>query len=143
MPEAERTCADCDAPMQRIGEEITERARVIRAKLVVKRYVRPKYACPEGHGLITASLPDGVIARSKYEASVYGHVVAAKYQDHLPLNRLARIFGRYGAPLPKQTMWDLLARTAELAVRSSEVVRSDLSGIIEGDNDSLDPGGTE
>ncbi|MEM6944549.1 MAG: IS66 family transposase [Pseudomonadota bacterium] len=115
VPEAERTCADCGAPMKRIGEEITERAHVIPARLVVKRYVRPKYACPEGHGVRTASLPDGVIAGGKYEASVYGHVVAAKYQDHLPLHRLAGIFGRYGAPLPKQTMWDLLARTAEQA----------------------------
>ncbi|MEM6673750.1 MAG: transposase, partial [Planctomycetota bacterium] len=117
VPEAERCCAECNAQMQRIGEEITERAHVIPAKLVVKRYVRPKYGCPEGHAVATAALPDGVVAGGKYEASVYGHVVAAKYQDHLPLNRLEGIFRRYGAPLPKQTMWDLLARVDELVAQ--------------------------
>ena len=85
--EADRLCTCCGKPMKRIGEEVTERGHMIPARLMVKRYVRPKYACPDGHEMTTASLPDGVIEGGKYEASVYAHIATAKYADHLPLHR--------------------------------------------------------
>ena len=117
VPEAERCCAECGEGMKPIGEDVTERAHIVPAKLVVKRYVRAKYACPKGHGVKTAPMPEGVVDGGKYEASVYGHVVASKYADHLPLNRLEGIFKRYGAPISKQTMWDLLVRVDELVAK--------------------------
>ncbi len=117
VAESERRCGCCGKPMKRIGEEVTERGHCIPARLVVKRYVRPKYACPDGHGVKTAALPDGVIDGGKYEASVYAHIATAKYADHLPLHRLEGIFKRYGEHLPKQSMWDMLVRTDELAAK--------------------------
>jgi transposase len=114
---AERECTGCGKPMKRIGEEVTERGHIIPARLVVKRYVRPKYACPNGHGVKTADLPDGVIDGGKYEASVYAHVATAKYNDHLPLHRLQGIFKRYGEPIAKQSMWDMLVRVDELVAQ--------------------------
>ena len=116
VAEADRQCS-CGKPMQRIGEEVTERGHVIPAQLVVKRYVRPKYACPEGHGVTTASLPDGVVDGGKYEASVYAHVATAKYCDHMPLHRLQGIFKRHGVSIPKQSMWDMLVRVDELVAQ--------------------------
>ena len=114
VPEDERGCSACGKALKRIGEEVTERGHVVPARLVVKRYVRPKYACPDGHAVKTAALPDGVIDGGKYEASVYAHVATAKYSDHLPLHRLEGIFKRYGAQLSKQSMWDMLVRVDEL-----------------------------
>jgi transposase len=116
VPEAERTC-DCGKEMQRIGEDITERGHCIPARVVVKRYVRSKYACPDGHGVKTAGLPDGVIDGGKYEASVYAHVATSKYADHLPLHRLEGIFKRHGVHLPKQSMWDMLVRVDEIVAQ--------------------------
>jgi len=117
VAETERSCDSCGKQMKRIGEDVTERGHCIPARLVVKRYVRPKYACPEGHGVKTARLPDGVIDGGKYEASVYAHVATAKYADHLPLHRLEGIFKRYGVHLPKQSMWDMLVRVDELVAQ--------------------------
>jgi len=117
VAEADRVCDCCGKPLKRIGEEVTERGHCVPARIVVKRYVRPKYACPEGHGVKTASLPDGVIDGGKYEASVYAHVATSKYADHLPLHRLEGIFKRFGVHLPKQSMWDMLVRVDELVAQ--------------------------
>jgi len=117
VAEADRVCACCGKPMKRIGEDVTERGHCIPARVVVKRYVRAKYACPDGHGIVTAPLPDGVIDGGKYEASVYAHVATAKYSDHLPLHRLEGIFKCYVVHLPKQTMWDMLVRVDEIVAQ--------------------------
>ena len=117
VPEAERSCDRCGKDLRRIGEEITERGHIVPARVVVRRYVRPKYGCPDGHAVKTAALPDGVIDGGKYEASVYAHVVASKYSDHVPLNRLEGMLKRRGVHLPKQTMWDMLVRVDELVAQ--------------------------
>lgn len=116
LDEAERTCS-CGEVMAPIGVEVTERGRFVPAKLEVDRFERTKYACRHGHGVKTAELPDGVIDGGKYDASVYAHIAVAKYQDHLPLNRLESVFKRYGFKLPKQTMWDMLVRVDELVAQ--------------------------
>ncbi|MEN8184801.1 MAG: IS66 family transposase [Myxococcota bacterium] len=115
VPETERLCECCGEAMHLIGTEVTERAHIIPAQVVVKRYCRNKYACPHGHSLKTAPLPDGVVDKGKYEASVYAHVITSKYGDHQPLHRLQSMFRRQGVHLPKQSMWDLLVRFDELA----------------------------
>lgn len=117
VPEDERTCSCCGKPMVAIGEDVSERGHITPARMSVNRYVRKKYACPDGHGVITAPAPDGVVEGTKYEASVYAHVVTAKYCDHVPLNRLSGIFKRQGLNLPKQTIWDMLSRMDDLVAQ--------------------------
>lgn len=113
VSEDERVCPDCGGPMHAIGEDVAERGHVIPSQLVVHRYVKKKYACPAGHAVKTAAMPEGVVARGKYEASVYAFVAATKYADHQPLHRMEGIFKRYGWRIPKQTMWDLLVALDE------------------------------
>ena len=110
LPEADRICPDCGDVLKHIGIDATERGHIIPARMCVKRYERHKYACSKGHAVKVAPLPDGVVDRGKYEASVYAFVATSKYSDHLPLNRIQQIFKRYGTHLPRQTMWDLLVR---------------------------------
>ena len=117
VAESDRTCECCGKPMKCIGEEVTERGHFVPSRVIVKRYVRAKYACPDGHAVTTADLPDGVIDGGKYEASVYAHIATAKYADHLPLHRLEGIFKRNGVHLPKQSMWDMLVRVDELVAQ--------------------------
>lgn len=114
VPEHERICPDCGKPMRAIGADTSERGHIVPARIVVRRYVRAKYACPDGHGVKTAPAPEGVIDGAKYEASVYAHVAVAKYADHQPLHRLEGMFKRHGVHLPKQTMWDMLVTLDEL-----------------------------
>jgi len=117
VPEADLLCPCCGKQIKCIGEEITERGHCIPARIVVKQYVRTKYACPDGHAVKTAELPDSVIDGGKYEASVYAHIATSKYADHLPLHRLEGIFKRHGVHISKQSMWDMLVRTDELVAQ--------------------------
>ena len=117
VAEADLLCPCCGKLMKRIGEDVTERGHCIPARIVVKQYVRTKYACPDGHAVKTAELPDGVIDGGKYEASVYAHIATSKYADHLPLHRLEGIFKRHGVHISKQSMWDMLVRTDELVAQ--------------------------
>lgn len=114
VPESERICPDCGKPMHTIGADTSERGHIVPARIVVRRYVRAKYACPDGHVVKTAPAPEGVIDGAKYEASVYAHIAVAKYGDHLPLHRLEGMLKRHGLHLPKQTMWDMMVTLDEL-----------------------------
>jgi transposase len=117
LPDGERVCQCCGKTLVLIGEDVSERGHVIPAQFVVRRYVRKKYACPDGHTVKTAPMPEGVIAGAKYEGSVHAYLATAKYSDHLPLHRLEGIFKRQGLHLPKQTMWDMLVRLDELVAQ--------------------------
>lgn len=117
LEEDERGCPTCGKDLCLIGEDVSERGHFVPAKIIVRRYVKKKYACPDGHTVRTAAAPPALIERCKYEPSVYAHIATAKYCDHLPLHRLAGIFKRHGVHLPKQTMWDMLCRVDELVAR--------------------------
>ena len=113
----ERACPRCGKEMREIGEDVSERGHFVPAKIVVRRYVRKKYACPDGHAVRAAQAPAALIDRCKYEPSVYAHVATAKYCDHIPLHRLSGMFKRHGVHLPKQTMWDMLVKVDELVAQ--------------------------
>ena len=117
LPEADRICECCGKTMVAIGADISERGKIIPAKILVCRFHQMKYACPDGHGVKSAPLPENVVDGGKYDASVYAHIATLKYSDHLPLNRINVIFGRYGIHMPKSTMWDLLVRLDELVAQ--------------------------
>lgn len=117
LPEDERVCSCCSSELRCIGEDVSERGGIKPAEMFVNRYHRKKYACPHGHEVKSAKLPAGVIDSGKYEASVYAHIAVAKYNDHLPLNRMEGIFKRHGVKIPKQTMWDMLVRVDELVAQ--------------------------
>ena len=137
LSEEDRACPSCGKEMQPIGEDVTERGHYVPAKVVVHRYVKKKYACPDGHGVRTAEAPPALIDRCKYEPSVYAHIVASKYCDHLPLHRLSGIFKRHGVHLPKQTMWDMLVKVDELVAQPIlKQMREELlaSGVLHADD---------
>ena len=117
VSDGQRCCPECGEAMHCIGVEATERGHIVPARMVVKRYERRKYACKHGHAVKVAELPDGVVDRGKFEASVYAHVATSKYGDHLPLNRIQGIFKRHGVHFPRQTMWDLMVRLDQLVAQ--------------------------
>ena len=114
LTEDEKCCPSCGSRLREIGEDRCERGHIIPAQVMVICYVKKKYACPAGHCVRTPMTPPSLIDRCKYEPSVYAHIVASKYQDHLPLHRLQGIFKRQGVNLSKQTMWEMLARVDEV-----------------------------
>lgn len=73
--------------------------------------------------------------------TLVAYVIVAKYADHLPLNRLERIFARDGVRIARSTLWDAVATaSAQLdlivqamwadARRSAAWIATDATGIL-------------
>jgi transposase len=114
LEESERQCPHCQRPMQKIGEDVSERLEFIPASLQVVEEVRPKYACAKGCGVAAAEKPVAPIETGLPGPGLLAHVAVSKYGDHIPLNRLESIFQRHGVELSRKTMCHWMAAGAEL-----------------------------
>lgn len=115
VPESERTCPCCGEPMQRIGEDRTERVDLHPPRIVVKVLVRPKYACTKKHsGVKQAPTPPSPIPGGRFDFGLVAQVVTSKVADHLPLYRQQDILARCGLELSRSTLCGILAGAAQL-----------------------------
>lgn len=107
----------------KIGEEITEQLDYEPGKLFVNRYIRPKYAKPNGGGILIAPLPNFIIQRGMAGAGLLAWIVVQKFVDHLPLYRQIEQFKRFGMPVPSSTMSDWVAMSIKELTPLYEVLK--------------------
>jgi transposase len=100
--------------MRKIGEEITEELERIPGKLFVRQYVRPKYARPNGEGVVIAELPVRPIDKGIPGPGLLAQIVIDKYTDHLPIHRQIQRFEREGVKLSSSTLTDWISGTCQL-----------------------------
>lgn len=113
VDEQERTC--CGQPMQRIGEEITQKLGYVPGSFVIREYVRPKYACGQcAEGVVIPPLPPAPIPKGIAEPDLLAQVLTSKYADHCPLNRQQGIYRRHGVELAVSTLCDWVRDSADL-----------------------------
>jgi len=95
-------CACCGKMPVRIGEEVSEEIDRIPARLIRRRTIRPKYACP--CGVTIAALPR-LIPQSRLGLGLAVYIVLARFDDHLSYYRLEQQFReRHGIEIPRQQM---------------------------------------
>ncbi|MDQ6815702.1 MAG: IS66 family transposase [Bacteroidota bacterium] len=90
--------------LKKIGEEITEQLDVTPSKFFVRRFVRNKYARPDGQGVIIGKLPSQPIDKCIAGPGLLAQVIIDKYADHLPLYRQEQRFSRVGITLAPSTL---------------------------------------
>jgi transposase len=90
----------------KIGEEVTEVLEVIPSSFYVKRYIRPKYAKPNGEGILIGTLPDRVIEKGIPSESVIAQMTVDKYVYGMPLHRQLDKYTRMGVRIPASTASD-------------------------------------
>jgi len=114
-PEA-AVCACCGRTLVRIGEEVTEEIDMVPAKLILRRIVRPKYACRCGEaGVAVAPLPARLLPQSRLGLGLGVYVTLARFDDHLSYYRLEQQFReRHGIVIPRQQMVQWVESIAEL-----------------------------
>jgi transposase len=103
--------------LTRIGEEVSETLDYIPAKLQVIEHVRAKYAARVKDGestVVTAAMPPAPLPKANASANLLAYVLVSKYHDHLPLNRIERIFARQGVELSRSTLCDWVMGSSEL-----------------------------
>lgn len=99
---------------KRIGEEVTELLEYKPGELYIRRLIRPKYALPDGEGVVIGELPSLPLPKSNAGPSLLAQLLVGKYQDHLPLHRQIGIFARAGVQLKASTVSDWVQGAAEL-----------------------------
>lgn len=126
--------------MERIGEEITEQLDYTPGKLIVRRYIRPKYArvVEDGTGytdVVIAQLPDFPIEKGIPSPGLLAQILVEKHVDHLPIYRQIKRYQREGVTLSASTISGWLEATAALlqplgdalikAVLSADYIQAD------------------
>jgi transposase len=115
-PEGLAPCEHCGRPPERIGEEASEELDYVPARLMVRRTVRPKYACRcGGAGVRIAPLPSRLVPQSKLGLGLAVYLLLARFDDHVAYYTLERIFReRHGVVIPRQQMVQWVAHIAFL-----------------------------
>lgn len=109
VPEADRFCPDCNAPMEHLGYEfVREELRVIPAKVYRVQYMQEKLVCPacrqEDETTITAAkTPTPLFAHSPASPDVVAMLMYNKGALYLPFYRQAKDWQLYGVPIPRDT----------------------------------------
>jgi transposase len=94
---------------ERIGEDVTETVERRPASMVVVRTVRPKYlprseAEPGSPKVLQAPAPQLPIPRALAGPGLLADSIVKRWDDHLPLHRMERVYGREGLPLARSTI---------------------------------------
>ena len=144
----ELSCPSCGSERVEIGREVREVLDVAPVRFVVRRHERIKRACRScgDSGVVTAPPPSGELERVLAGPRLLAHVVSCKYDAHLPLHRLQRLYRVMGAPVAASTLGGWTARVAEELkpvaralwdeLRSMPVVGTDASGLRVLDRDA-------
>jgi transposase len=136
----QKKCDQCDAEMQFVGDESTERVDIIPAKIVVKRYNTKKYLCRCCEKFVVSQAPKSAIPGSSYgSAGLLADIAINKFQFALPLYRLEQIYSRAGHLISRTTMANLMIGLADKLSPLYERFREHLlqQGVIHADETSL------
>lgn len=130
-PDVQRAGLDA---FTRIGEDVSEVVESRPASIVVVRTVRPKYVVKEksespGEGestpVVQASALELPIPRALAGPGLLADTIVKRWDDHLPLYRLERIYGREGLPLARSTICGWHSEVAELTAPLVEAMFND------------------
>ena len=97
------TCS-CGCQLKRIGQDVSEKLDYTPGVFTVEEHIRGKWVCEDCETLVQAPVPAQIIDKGIPTAGLLAQVLVAKYSDHLPLYRQARIFGRAGVEIPRSTL---------------------------------------
>ena len=105
-PEGLAPCEHCGQPPGCIGQEVSEELEYVPAKVIVRRTVRPKYACRCGCGGVrVAPLPPRLLPQSKLGLGLAVYLLLARFDDHVAYYTLERVFReRHDVVIPRQQM---------------------------------------
>lgn len=100
---ADTTCG-CGTPMQRVGEDVSERLDIIPAEFFVHRHVRGKWACRCCQTLVQEPVAPQIVDKGQPTAGLVAHTLVSRFVDHVPYYRQEQINARSGVHTPRSTL---------------------------------------
>lgn len=110
VPEEDRNCPYCNAPMEVIGKKVVrEELRIIPAKVERIQYVQEVLGCPEckkdgASVIVGAETPSPLLKHSLASPSTVAYVMYQKYVNSIPLYRQEADWKQLGVSLPRATL---------------------------------------
>jgi transposase len=96
--------AGCGAPMQRVGEDVSEKLDIIPAQFFVHRHVYGKWACRCCQQLVQEPAEPDVVDGGIPASGLVAHTLISRFADHLPYYRQEDINARSGVHTPRSTL---------------------------------------
>jgi len=94
-----------------VREEFTERLAIYPQSFYVKRFIRPIYSFQDAEGqrhIVTTKVPEMAVEKGRADLSILIYLSVSKFVDHLPLDRIRKIFLRMGMKLSISTLCDFV-----------------------------------
>lgn len=95
---------DCGRPMQRIGEDVSEKLDIIPAKFFVHRHIYGKWACRCCQQIRQEPAEPDVVDGGIPASGLVAHTLISRFVDHLPYYRQEPINARSGVHTPRSTL---------------------------------------
>ena len=80
----------------------------------MRKYIRNKYALPNGDGILIGELPVRPIEKGIAGAGLLSNILVEKFVDHLPIYRQIERFKREQVKIPASTIDSWITQTADL-----------------------------
>jgi transposase len=110
LPEEEKNCPSCNNHLHEMSKEIRRELKVIPAQVKIVEHVKNIYACRDCEKedittpIITAKMPNPVLAGSFVSPSLMAHIMHRKYSEAIPLYRQEKGFQNFGIELSRQNL---------------------------------------
>ena len=116
VDEPDKVCTQCGSPLTEWlnEQELSEEIDLVAQQFLLLRHLQKKWRCSCGGCVETAIGPEKMFPGARYSINVAIDIAVKKYLDHMPLERIARAWGRDGLVVTSQTLWDYLERVARL-----------------------------
>lgn len=113
LPESEKVCPKDGTILKEIGEEITEKLKIIPAQVSVVVERKKKYACPCCESHMAQAKSSSILPGTIATAELISFLIFSKYFQGLPLYRIEELFKLQGVDLKRGTMASWLINIAE------------------------------
>jgi transposase len=113
LPESEKMCPHDNTALKLIGEEVTEKLKVVPAKISIVVEKKKKYACPCCELHMAQAKADSILPGTIATVEILAFLFFSKYYQALPLYRLEEYFKLQGIELSRGTMASWLIKIAE------------------------------
>jgi transposase len=95
---------ECGKPMQRIGQDVSERLDIVPARFFVHRHIYGKWACKCCQQLRQEPAEPDVVDGGIPASGLVAHTLISRFADHLPYYRQEAINARSGVHTPRSTL---------------------------------------
>jgi len=116
------SCPACGGALRLLGEDSSEMLDLVMAQLKIVQIARLKKSCRCCEKIVQPPAPTRPIPGSMASAGLLAYILVAKFDDHIPLYRLAEILARMGAEIPDTTLVDWCGRAMKALKPLSDLI---------------------